>query len=402
MLQKINLILLLISFVAIILGQQIILANGAKTATFKAYCKQAYFAPSIDSDGDILWFFTTYDGSSNVAPPYDGYGLVNGELKQQSGNSSVFLMDWISPSYTEVYYFGGDLSSWAFYDPDVYGMVSLNISSTDSDGNGVVDWMQKDKSANENFTGYLQVHSHSVQQASVSGSINRTAGSGTGIYDITYSVPGESGTSQGNWVVGYYEGTIVYEENNCQINATTMDAAGEILSASGSTTYTSSNENQITLNNLDLTVNSSLVRINGNSLTRNGNIYSAAVTALDGSPATSWADFQDWYLEITDPNDLDLDGIPDLSDSIYESIIFFETIGTDLGSGWKNLSWFGTYFPTSSGWIYHLQHGWIYLVCDSLDSVWYWHSTHKWCWTNQNIYRWVWFDALQSWNYSSQ
>jgi hypothetical protein len=87
MLQKINLVLLLISFVTIILGQQILSANTAKTATFKAYCKQAYFAPSIDSDGDILWFFTTYDGSSNVAPPYDDYGLVNGELKQQSANS---------------------------------------------------------------------------------------------------------------------------------------------------------------------------------------------------------------------------------------------------------------------------------------------------------------------------
>ena len=87
-------------------------------------------------------------------------------------------------------------------------------------------------------------------------------------------------TSQGNWVVGYYEDTIMYEENSCQ---------------------------------------------------RNGNIYSAEVTAFDGRTASSWADFQDWYLEITDPNDLDSDGIPDLSDSINEMIVFFETIGTDLG-----------------------------------------------------------------------
>ena len=67
-----------------------------------------------------------------------------------------------------------------------------------------------------------------------------------------------------------------------QINASTMDATGEILFASGSTSYTSSNENQITLNNLDLTVNSSLVRINGNSLTRNDNIYSAALQSTVG------------------------------------------------------------------------------------------------------------------------
>ena len=91
--------------------------------------------------GDIAWFFTTYDGYSNVAPPYDGYGLVNGELKQQSTNSSVFLMDWISPSYTEVYWLG--MIYHLGHSDDVYGMVSLNISSTDSDGNGVVDWMQK-------------------------------------------------------------------------------------------------------------------------------------------------------------------------------------------------------------------------------------------------------------------
>ena len=76
--------ILLTATISANLDPSALLANSTKTATFKAYCKQAYFAPSIDGDGDIEWFFTTYDGSARVPPPYDGNGLVNGELKQQS------------------------------------------------------------------------------------------------------------------------------------------------------------------------------------------------------------------------------------------------------------------------------------------------------------------------------
>ena len=381
-------LILLTATVSANFNSSALLANSTKTATFKAYCKQAYFAPSIDGDGDIEWFFTSYDGSSRVPPPYDGNGLVNGELKQQSPNSSVFLMDWISPSYAEQYFYGNSLS-WAFYNPDNYGTVSLNISSTDSDGNGVVDWMQKDRSANESFSGQLVVHTMNNTTASVSGSIYRNQDSGSGQYSITYSVPGETGTSWGDWVVGYYEGSFVYDGSNCEIDATTMDAQGSVRNVSGSSSYNAANEDQVTINTLDLQVNSSEVRINGNTLTRNGNVYSASVQAVDGGTASSWADFQDWYLEITDPNDSDSDGIPDLSDTLIDNS------NSNLQSEYKNIDSSKT--TIENGWSYHV---WPWVYNNALENwLYYAHSVNLgiMVWSNDDKFWYFWNSTSNAW-----
>ena len=75
--------------------------------------------------------------------------------------------------------------------------------------------------------------------------------------------------------------------------------------------------------------------------------------------------------------------------------IFF-SIKSD-NEGWRSIDFFGHYFPFSSGWLYHLEHGWIYSRAESLDSIWYWHQTNKWCWTTQGIYPWIWFHEEQSW-----
>ena len=118
------------------------------------------------------------------------------------------------------------------------------------------------------------------------------------------------------------------------------DPRNIIWTVSGSTTYSSSNENQVSIVTLDLNVNSSVVRIYGNSLTRSGNVYSASVKAVDGGTASSWPDFQDWYLELTDPNDSDGDGVPDLSDSESSTANFLANSGNELGGGgesWRGL-----------------------------------------------------------------
>ena len=293
-------------------------------------------------------------------------------------------MDWISPSYAEQYVYGNSLS-WAFYNPDNYGMVSLNISSTDSDRNGVVDWMQKDRSANESFSGQLVVHTMNNTTANVSGSIYRSQDSGNGQYSITYSVPGETGASWGDWVVGYYEGTFVYDGSNCEIDATTMDAQGSVRNVSGSTSYNASDEDQVTINNLDLQVNSSVVRINGNTLTRNGSVYSGSVQAVDGGTASSWADFQDWYLEITDPNDSDSDGIPDLSDTLVDNSNYnlqpeskiFDSSKTTIENGWSYHVWPWVYNNALENWLYYAHSVNLgIMVWSNEDKFWYyWNST---------------------------
>jgi hypothetical protein len=52
------------------------------------------------------------------------------------------------------------------------------------------------------------------------------------------------------------------------------------------------------------------------SLTRQGTAYRGDFQAVDGNPATSWSDYTSVRWEISDSNDSDGNGIPDLSDSI--------------------------------------------------------------------------------------
>ena len=77
----------------------------------------------------------------------------------------------------------------------------------------------------------------------------------------------------------------------------------------------------------------------------------------------------------------------------------FSTAGSDLGSNWRSLDWFGYYHPTSAGWLYHAGHGWIYPVATSFDSVWFYSLAQGWLWTTQTVYPWVWFHDDQDWRY---
>ena len=44
---------------------------------------------------------------------------------------------------------------------------------------------------------------------------------------------------------------------------------------------------------------------------KNGN-HKGRLSVVDGEPLTSWADYRDFELEIDDPNDIDMDGLPDI------------------------------------------------------------------------------------------
>ncbi len=63
---------------------------------------------------------------------------------------------------------------------------------------------------------------------------------------------------------------------------------------------------------------------------------------------------------------------------------------------WVNLDWFGNVFLTSegSGWVFHQEHGWVYLVGRSFDGFWLWFpgvdidggTTGTALWTNKALY----------------
>jgi hypothetical protein len=72
----------------------------------------------------------------------------------------------------------------------------------------------------------------------------------------------------------------------------------------------------------------------------------------------------------------------------------------DIGAGWRDLNWLGIYNPHSSGYIYHLQHGWLYPEGYNATSVWFHGNDLGWFWTSSSVYpnihlsdssKWMWY-----------
>ena len=73
---------------------------------------------------------------------------------------------------------------------------------------------------------------------------------------------------------------------------------------------------------------------------------------------------------------------------------------TDLGSGWKWLSWFGSFNTNNSPWIYHEQHGWLCPFGTSTDSIWFWDSAMSaFWWTSSTVYPYVYRAGDGAWFY---
>jgi Fibronectin type III domain len=74
---------------------------------------------------------------------------------------------------------------------------------------------------------------------------------------------------------------------------------------------------------------------------------------------------------------------------------------TNLGNGWEESSWFGTFNVTDYPWIYHQQHGWMYVYGTDPASIWLWTSDMGFLWTGSGVYPWLWSDTQQTWLYYS-
>ena len=60
-------------------------------------------------------------------------------------------------------------------------------------------------------------------------------------------------------------------------------------------------------------------------------------------------------------------------------------LASDLGSGWKQSTWFGSFYADSHPWLYHVNLGWIYLS-ESGVNTWIYEETLGWLWTDPVTY----------------
>ncbi len=81
-----------------------------------------------------------------------------------------------------------------------------------------------------------------------------------------------------------------------------------------------------------------------------------------------------------------------------ENISLFVQAGDKLENGWRSISWFGYCLPTNSGWLFHPSHGWLFSTSKNPNSIWYWDNDLGWCWTNANLYPYI-YSAQSGWLY---
>ena len=68
-------------------------------------------------------------------------------------------------------------------------------------------------------------------------------------------------------------------------------------------------------------------------------------------------------------------------------------------SGWWESPWFGTFYKSKSGWMLHVELGWIYPSPGEGGSLWLWKENLDWVWTDEKLYPFL-FSAKQSnWMY---
>ena len=253
---------------------------------------------SANLDGHVVYFFfTTYDGDRYGMPYYydaDAQMLYRSQELKKVG--ALYKADYFSIINNFI---------------DDYGEVSLNLGDIGSDHNGIDDICEKQKSVNLTVSGAW--YSQDGDSGSISGSMNRNTGSQIGSYNLSINNTWAGNIPlSGNFYSGILSGSVSYSSGNNTISATytsTWDVQSEAQLLD--TTYDILDKNRIRMNAKDFFPTT--------IFNRSGNTYSAVVVLTDGESSTFWADYQKWFIVITDNNDSDGDGIPDLSDTTDNS-----------------------------------------------------------------------------------
>ena len=286
-----------------------LLVNGTafgQTQTVDVAAKSYSFAfgRATLSNGDGI-LLTTYDGSSEVPLGCSEVRCVaNAELSPAQVGGGSYRADYLAVNFLGVY---------------EYGTLSVSIPATDNDNNGMPDVLEPEQSGAFTYSGSGQCHfnsSSACETFSISATVSRAVTSVRGTYSGFYEIP-TSGISLSfsgamELVGAFGSGEYQFGEDTLDLSVTTVQ---EGYNYQGSVVFSRVGVSQILLPSMTLTDpgNGKSITSEPVTLNRTGNVYRGHLVLQDGDPDTTWVDYTDLLLEITDNNDSNGDGIPDLS-----------------------------------------------------------------------------------------
>jgi hypothetical protein len=77
---------------------------------------------------------------------------------------------------------------------------------------------------------------------------------------------------------------------------------------------------------------------------------------------------------------------------------YWWTSATSIGNGFYQ-NWLGQFMPFESGWIYHLDFGWVYVVESDVQGLWMWMQNEGWLWSSSAIWPFIWSNDGPKWLY---
>lgn len=263
------------------------------------------YSPNL---GTVRNYVTTYDGQPGF-PLYqslpNGNAAFSQEMRPRAGSPGVYEGDFVTYD-----------SSGSAQD---YGSFTVNLPTTDSDGNGLPDVVQKSKYGGTSVSGSAHSDYYGTNY-SITGSLSRAANATGGSYSISLATSGLAPMAyNGTFNLLNGTGAINYsrDSNSATFTLTEVFQGGTSRTLTGSTDFSVTNVNQVNFPQFNVMSDDGFsYTVLPFSVTRSGNRYVGSFQLADGSPETYWADYVDWVLEISDGNDSNGNGIPDLSDAV--------------------------------------------------------------------------------------
>jgi hypothetical protein len=289
--------------------------DKTKQFTFETTSTSIMLLPANATDelnNVYTYYFTRFDGKNNIWPQvaYIGDGNVypSGELYALNSNSPEFVADFEVYSHQDLEYIN-------------YGSGTINIPSKDLNQNGLRDFMEIENAVDIDITGTAILEYPQQENDSFTGTLTRNQNEAIGQYTIT-SKNGINISSE--WVLVTASGTSEYQRNGKEgkIQISGIFQLNKSVNIIGQADFKVINQDELEISQLRFSYESNdnltydEVEEGPFTLKRRGNRYVGEITYKDGAKFTPWPDYLTDIVEITDLNDSDGDGIPDLTDSL--------------------------------------------------------------------------------------
>ncbi len=283
-------------------------AQTTNTAPIAGWCRSISLGlgGAMIPGGPATNAFSTYDGVANSLLTDSRYSIVSDELRPRVGVPGVYEADY------------GFFRVFGFVE---VGSMVLVLPTTDADTNGVPDIVQVNQPGHTAIIGDgHQDTPLGLDFRPVTGQFDRNEGSDVGSYSMAWNNPftGDYMLS-GELRVLHLEGQVAYARwvsNVMRFQFTLHSQSGSSLVLTGSTVYTVRNANEVQLPRFKLRSGSRQYVVLPATLARSGQRYAGNIQFVDLLLETSWRDYIDWAIEITDTTDANTNGIPDLSDPL--------------------------------------------------------------------------------------